>query len=97
MTAETETRLSPRRRVVLEALRKWDVGDGYYAYTATLAEAAGLEYRKTRVALRALVRMGYAKLSTVFDDMTGLVAGSGYAITRSGVAALEEGEPRHNA
>ena len=82
--------MSPRRQRVLEALRGWYSGEGYYVFTSALAEETGLPFRETRVAIRALVRMGYAELVPVFDDATGLTAGSGYAITRSGRAALDD-------
>ncbi len=81
--------MSPRRQRVLEALRSWHGAEGYYVFTHVLAEETGLSFRETRVAIRALVRMGYAERSSVFDDMTGLIAGSGYAITRNGLAVLD--------
>lgn len=82
--------MSPRRHRVLEALSEWPESDGYYVFTATLGEQTGLSFRETRVAIRWLVRQGYADRAPVFDDMTGLIAGSGYAITRSGLAALDD-------
>lgn len=84
--------MSPRQRHVLEVLAEHTDDGEWYAYLDAIAEQAGLERRETRVAVRALARMGYARLDRVFDEATGLVAGSGYAITRAGRRALEEGD-----
>lgn len=77
-------------RKVLEALTAWPAKDGWYVYSRTIAEQMGEEPALVRAHLTVLYHRGYVGLSTIFDEGTGLAAGSGYAITAAGQQALSE-------
>jgi DNA-binding MarR family transcriptional regulator len=80
--------LTPLEWQVLDFLgAHTDPGD-WFTFSRTIAEHIGIDVREARKATRSLRRQGLAKHSQVFDEDTGHVAGSGYAISREGRQAL---------
>ncbi len=46
--------------------------------------------KKVRQEMRELVKLGYAKRTGMFNEVTGLIAGSGYFITKAGQEKFEQ-------
>ena len=87
--------MSPLRARILAALKGTGddpAGVGWFYYIDVIAEEAGVTRREARIAVRALTRMGFARLERIFDDGTGLTAGSGYGITLKGAEAAARGD-----
>lgn len=86
-----KTTLSERERKCLEFLKaKWDADEERcWAWFKNIAKATGLEEDKVRIAVRSLVRNGYATRDNLFDE-DGFVKGSGHCITQAGLKFLEQ-------
>lgn len=77
-----------QRRVLAELSERGD--DDYAYYIATISSWTGLDYRLSRLAVRALARKGLAQLVRgLVDEYDGLLRGSGYQITPAGRALLQ--------
>lgn len=80
-------RVNAKDRLVLEALSPGD-GD-YFMYLRAIANEIDMPHREVRIRSRRLTRNGLARLEHLFDDGTGLTAGSTYVTTQAGRLALQ--------
>lgn len=84
--------ISANQRRVLEAL--YHEGDEDYAYyIRTISSWTSLDYRQTRLAVRALARKGLAQLVRgLVSEYDGMLRGSGYQITPAGRSFFQSEE-----
>lgn len=76
-------KISDNQKQVLECLASY--GDDHVPYFKTIAQLTGLDYRHARIACRALARKGLTELQRGLMDDDGMLAGSGYIITKEGL------------
>jgi hypothetical protein len=60
-------------------------GEGWYVFRRKVVEDTGATFADVRKVCHKLLREGYIEVSPVFDEYSGLLAGSGYGITRKGL------------
>jgi len=85
MSAE-KISVSPREHAVLAYLHEFGEAheEGMCIYTRVIADEAKLSFKDARGGVRALVRKGLAEYHRGLFDDDGMVAGSGYCISRAG-------------
>ncbi len=79
-----------KHRKVLSALYELSQPHGEMCvYYRTIAKHTGMEERIVRNVVRHLARKGYAEyIRGLCDEYTGLLAGSGHCITKSGIEVI---------
>lgn len=91
----TEVKLSERELTVLKAYGESleDEEEGSAVYMDFIAKKTKLTKKQVKRAVRSLARKGLTELLRGLFDEDGMVAGSGYALTRAGIAYLEKVQP----
>lgn len=86
-----KVKLSEREHKVLKTL--FEFGDEACFYTRYIAKESKMPQVQVRRSVRALVRKGLAALHRgLINEETGMLAGSGYCITRAGIGLIEAEE-----
>ena len=83
-------RLSERKLAILKALNEGGEDFGYFSFKG-IAGRSGVPLTHIRRHVRALARAGLAEYGRGLWSDDGMPAGSGYAITKAGRAALNSG------
>lgn len=88
------TKVSEREHKALEALFETycNSEEGACIYSRTIASRSGLKENEARNAVRALVRKGLAEYHRGLFDDEGMVAGSGFCLSKEGAELMEKEE-----
>lgn len=76
-------------RVLLYMGKKYGLGAGNYYFFRHIAKGTKLNQTQVKRATRSLAQRGLVRLEALFREHDGLLAGSGYGLTRDGINAAD--------
>lgn len=90
-----DVQISERQLLCLSALHLLckEQDEGTCFYTRTIAKEAGMDEKKARIAIRALVRKGLAEYRRGLMNDDAMCVGSGYCISTEGKKLMPKEEP----